>query len=307
MKHPLLPTITILLLFVLAQVIGILVVIQYLDKEKTEEIGKLSFSELPFGQERPHVAPNISFLYITIAVLIGTALLLLLIKFKLFRVWKFWFLLAIGITLLVSFAAFINEWIALVLAAILAVWRMWKPNIIIHNLTEIFIYAGIAAMFAPIMNLFAGSLLLIVISLYDYWAVFHSKHMIKLAEASTNAKIFPGLHIEYHLHSRTMKETKAKETKTTKNESKKPLKKGSEARWAVLGGGDIAFTLLFAAAVLTHSYFQPFALLKTGFVIGGATLGLATIFLLGKKDKFYPAMPMISLGCFLGFAATLLV
>ncbi len=306
MKHPLLPTLSIILLFIIAQVMGIAVINAYINTEQTEESGTVTFDELPFGQQRPDISANSSFLYIAGAVLIGTVILLALIKFKLFTVWKLWFLLAIALALVVAFNAFVNEWIALACAGILAVWRIAKPNIIVHNLSEVFIYAGIAAMFIPIMNILAASLLLILISIYDYWAVFRSKHMIALAQASKDVKIFPGLHINYGGVGRKMK-IKSKTTSTTEKMSSKKRKEAKEGtHWAVLGGGDIAFSLFFAGAVLSQYYFQDFVFLKVGLVIAGATLGLAAILLKGKKDTFYPAMPLISLGCFAGFVLGLL-
>jgi len=32
-----------------------------------------------------------------------------------------------------------------------------------------------------------------------------------------------------------------------------------------------------------------------------STAGLALLFFYGKKEKFYPAMPFISIACFIGF------
>jgi hypothetical protein len=42
------------------------------------------------------------------------------------------------------------------------------------------------------------------------------------------------------------------------------------------------------------------------FVIGGATLGLSYLLFSGEKKKFYPAMPYITLGIFLGLLVSLL-
>ncbi len=42
-------------------------------------------------------------------------------------------------------------------------------------------YTGIAILFVPILNVFWMIILLIVISIYDAYAVWKSKHMVKMA------------------------------------------------------------------------------------------------------------------------------
>jgi hypothetical protein len=38
-----------------------------------------------------------------------------------------------------------------------------------------------------------------------------------------------------------------------------------------------------------------------------ATIALAMLLLAGKKNHFYPAMPFISVGCFIGYGLILLI
>src|SRR3989338_6009017 len=304
MKHPLIPTLIIISLFIIAQIVGISVLYRYINIEETEKSGEVKYFELPFGQERPEANKATAWIFIVIAILIGTLILLGLIKLKMFNVWKTWFFLAVWISLLIAFAAFIDESIALVIAAILAAWKIWKPNVIIHNLTELFIYAGIAAMIVPILNIFSGIALLIAISFYDYWAVFKSKHMVELAKASRDSRIFPGLHIEYGKSEKIVKKEKLESSKNQLNLEKANK---SKSRGAILGGGDIAFTLLFSGTVLSHYLLTEFAILKTGLVILGAVTGLSITLFLARKDKFYPAMPPITIGCIIGFLITVLL
>lgn len=317
MKHPLTTTFILILLFFISQLVGVFVIYNYVGG--LNDKGEIEYSDLPFDQQRPEVEnKSTSFLYIIIPVLVGTLVLLGIIKFKLYKVWKIWFFLAIWMTLLISFASFLNEWIALLLAILLATWRIWKPNVVIHNLTEIFVYAGIAAVFVPILNIFAASILLILISIYDYWAVFKSKHMVTLAKASTEAKIFPGLHIGYgnsSLESVNKTNNKSNKIQNTKVSNKINIKNNKIenkelSHSAILGGGDIAFALLFTGTALI-SFYNPdnlsLTFAKTLTVILFSTIGISTILLLGKKGKFYPAMPFVTLGCFIGYGIALLV
>ena len=182
MKHTSKVTIALVLFFFLAQFTGLLVVNHYIDHKKTIETKTVVMKPLPYGLERPEVKnESTSFIYIAIAIFIGTILVLLLIKFNKPFIWKLWFFATVWITLSIAFAAFLNNIVAAALALILSLLKLYKPNVIIQNLSEIFIYGGLAAIFVPIINLFAAFMLLALMSVYDYISVFKTKHMIKLA------------------------------------------------------------------------------------------------------------------------------
>ena len=83
--------------------------------------------------------------------------------------------------------------IIIFLAISLAAWKILRPNVFIHNLTEVFIYGGIAALLVPIINLFSAFILLLLISIYDMYAVWKSKHMVSMAKFQSEAKVFAGL------------------------------------------------------------------------------------------------------------------
>ncbi len=286
MKHRLDITVLLMIIFLLAQFVGIFVLHQYIDPQKSLEAGKTEFKELPIG-ERPQMEENLSFLPILIVVLIGTVLMLFLIKFKLNWVWKIWFLLAIFLTLTVSFNALISLKFALFLALVLAIWRIFWPNFWVQNATEVFMYGGLAAIFVPVFNLWSIVILLVLISFYDAYAVWKSKHMITLAKSQTESKVFAGVLIPYSL-------------KKVKKVGEFPEK--VQRKIALLGGGDIAFPLLFAGVIM-----KEMGLWQALVIPFFALLGLAGLLFLAKKDKFYPAMPFISAGCFLGLGAVWLI
>jgi hypothetical protein len=91
MKHTLKVTLILIFLFFMSQVIGLLITNAYIDHEATLESGEVTFVELPYEIERPPVEEKSSFVFILVAVLIGTLLVLLLIKFKRTFLWKVWF------------------------------------------------------------------------------------------------------------------------------------------------------------------------------------------------------------------------
>ena len=300
MKHNLKIILILVSIFFMSQTIGLLVVNQYLDHKTLEETGEITFETLPYDIERPPIEENISFWYIMSAILLGTILLLIIIKFRKIKIWKTWYFISVLITLAVAFSAFINQIIAIILAAVGGYFKIFNPKVWIHNLTELFIYGGLAAIFVPIMNLFSAIMLLLLISVYDMYAVWKSKHMVKLAEFTTESKVFAGLSIPYNKVS----------GKIQKKQSKKLKSKKSKVKNAILGGGDIGFPLLFAGVVM-KSLMQEnhivIGFLKALIIPLTTTIALYLLFIKGDKNKFYPAMPFLTAGCLVGYGILLLI
>jgi presenilin-like A22 family membrane protease len=262
MKHTLKVTLVLTVLFLLSHLIGLFIVSEYVDT-----------GELPYGIERPEIEENSSYLPIIIAVLFASGIFLLLMKFNAVKIWKIWFIFATVYLLGIAFSAFVSSLIAMGIALVLGLLKFYKSNVIIHNFTELFIYSGIAAIFAPMMSIFAASILLVLISIYDAIAVWKTKHMVKMAKFHTKAKMFAGLLVPY-----------------------------GKDKTALLGGGDIGFTLLFSGVVLIKMGLV--AALITSLM---TTIALYLLFMYSKKDRFYPAMPFLSAGCFLGLLIAFLV
>jgi presenilin-like A22 family membrane protease len=265
MKHSMQVTLLLLALFFATQVIGLYIANAYQAEEA-----------LPLDIERPELDEQTSFVSIFLFILLATVLALLLLKFELFTVWKFWFLLSVFFTLMISFAVFVHEYLAIALAILFALWRVFKPNVYVHNFTELFIYGALAAIFVPLLTVISMAILLILISIYDYIAVRKTKHMVTLAKSQGKAKVFAGLLVPY----------------------KKSV--------AILGGGDMGFPLLFAGVAMLQ-YDLGLLDWRTYLIPLFVGLMLFALFVKGDKKKFYPAMPYITLGCFLGLGLLLLV
>lgn len=292
MKHS--PKITIILLtiFLLTQFLGLAIVYKYIDPQKSIETGQTEFKDLPLLGERPPVQEQFSYIHVMIIIIIGTIIMLGIIKYKLNWLWKGWYLLAVITTLIISFSALSKLWIAIPLAFILAIWKIFRPNVIVHNLTEIFVYGGLAAIFVSWFNIWSVSILLVLIAIYDAYAVWKSKHMITLAKSQAQANVFAGLLIPYRF---------SKAVKKTVGSKLKP-KVALPIRTAILGGGDLGFPLIFAGVVLKE-WGLSYALLIPPF----ACLGLALLLWFSQEKKFYPAMPFIGAGCFLGLGLAWLI
>jgi presenilin-like A22 family membrane protease len=302
MKHTKKVTYILVGFFLISQFIGLVVVDRYLDHKTLDETGEIEYNDLPFDIERPPIEEGMSVWYIAGAIVIGTIILLIIIKFRGIRIWKTWYFLSVLITMTVALGGFFNQIVAIVLSALGAFYKIFRPKVWIHNVTELFIYGGLAAIFVPIMNLFSAVTLLILISIYDMYAVWKSKHMVKLAEFTTESRVFAGLSVPYDKKSGKISGSIPKSSKLT---SKK-----SRVRHAILGGGDIGFPLMFAGVVMKD------IMLNNGLLIGFAkamiipvftTIALYLLFVKGDKNKFYPAMPFLSAGCFVGYGVLLLV
>ncbi len=361
MKHTLKITFLLILFFFTAQFVGLAIVSRYIHVEERIDpatslpVREVIAEDLPYELERPQVEQSSSYIWIMSAVIIGTLLLLAIIKFRKkinavvwwvllavlildmlftffnmpkaienielrlrlitrllieiallyilirskekFDVWKFWFFLAVSLAMTIAFSAFMRQEIAALLAFAMAVLKVYKPVRIMQNAAEIFIYGGLAAIFVPVINIFAAFMLLILISVYDIIAVRQTKHMVTLAKFQAKANVFAGLFLPY-------------------NQGKAPAKEQGiipgkdKERIAVLGGGDIGFPLLFAGVVLKDLMLEsafPVGFLKSLIVPVFATIALSYLLVKGKKDKFYPAMPYISAGCFLGYLIVLML
>lgn len=294
MKHTLKITIILVTIFFFAQLIGLSIINQYIDHQTTSDTGNVTWSSLPYDIERPEIEESSSYLWIFFAILIGTALLLLLIKFQRVNLWKFWFFISVWLALSIAFGAFINQLFAVMLGFILGIWKIFKPNIWVHNTTELFVYGGLAAIFVPILNVWGVFILLLVISIYDMIAVWKSKHMVKLAKFQTRSKVFAGLLIPYQIPKKTL----------DKNQIKEQNSKIVKIKSAVLGGGDIGFPLIFTGVVMKQLMLTntiSIGFLKASIISVTATISLFWLLSAAKKDRFYPAMPFISIGCVIGY------
>lgn len=305
MKHTLPITIILVTVFLAAQLLGLGLITAGTHVSTAADGSVVVSHEDTVLGPRPETTGFASFTYLLIGVAVGTGILLLLIRFRLLGVWKLWFFVAVWLAITISLGAAIGKWFGLGLALVLAIWKIWRPNIIIHNLTEILVYSGIALLIVPILNLFYAALLLVVIAIYDAYAVWKSKHMVTLAEFQTESKLFAGLLVPYSV--------KQARTRLTAQPTigVKAVKKAEVGKSAILGGGDIAFPLLFAGVVmdtllgsgLTKIAAYGYSLI----VVAGAATSLFLLFVYAKPDRYYPAMPFISAGCFVGYGALWLV
>jgi presenilin-like A22 family membrane protease len=281
MKHTIKITGLIIGMFLLAQMLGLLVAHLY------------SGNTLPYGLSQPENASPVAILIQFIISLCFVILIVFgLMRLKAEKIFRIWFFIVILLALGVTFTAFLKSVpyasiISLVIALPLVYYKIIKHNILVHNITEMLIYPGIAALFIPLLSVWTAVILLLIISGYDMYAVWHSGIMQKMAKYQIQkVRIFAGFLVPYL--------APAQRKLLEKAHSRASLKK-VRVSVAMLGGGDVVFPIILAGVVLMSRGLIP-ALLITLF----ATLGLSILLYYSQKGKFYPAMPFITLGCLLG-------
>ena len=319
MRHNFKITIILLSMFLITQFIGLYVIHSdpfYITTEVNNETQVIANPSLSWIQP-PEVQQQADFGFyfgsLIFAFIFAILLFFLLTRFKIDSVLRAWFFIVIIIALFITFNAIFPKTIyfaigAGILAVALAFIKVFKQNIIVHNLTELLIYPGIATIFVPILNFWTIIILLLIISAYDIWAVWHSGIMQKMAKYQMNTlKVFSGFFVPYI--SKQLRE-KLKKMKKSKNKNKK-----IKVNLAILGGGDVVFPIITAGVIFkTSSINLPFGLpafvgglIPALFVTFGAFIGLALLFSFSEKKKFYPAMPFITAGIFLGMILSYLI
>lgn len=314
MKHSIKITAILLGMFLVAQLIGIAVIYSY--SPKTEQIvsggnvTNVTNYNLPYGFEPPKDLekqnPWNVFWQIAISFAIVILVYLGLMKFGFAPVLKTWFLVVITIALAVSInAAFrhfvpYSTYVSLALGLGFASLKMFRRGMILHNFTELLIYPGIAALIVAMFSSYTSIpillivLVLVAISIYDIYAVWHAGFMQKMAKYQINKmKVFAGFFVPY-----IRKEDRLILEKAKKNGKNKKIK----ATVAILGGGDVVWPMILAGIV-----FIQFGFVSSLIIIAGATIALLGLFISAEKGRFYPAMPFITSGCFIALGIVYLL
>ena len=285
-------------MFLLTQFVGLYVVNHYssvkiIDGEKVI----VDSPKLPYGLDNPQVEKEIDFLKMLPSIILSFVMAILILLFltrtRSDIVMKIWFFIVVTLALSITFNSFIPAFkfstiLALAIALPLSLLKIFKRHFLIHNSTEIFIYPGIAAIFVSILNIWTVVIILLLISFYDMWAVWHTGFMQKMAKYQIKKlKIFSGFFIPYM--------TKQIRDKIKKLSPAQLKKKKIQVHVAILGGGDVVFPIIASGVIL-----KTLGLIPALLVILGATIGLSILLFLAEKKKFYPAMPFITFGIFIG-------
>lgn len=243
----------------------------------------------------PPMEVGSSLIWFFVAFLISLGIIFLAIRFlkKISFGAFFAFLIFVGAQIV--FASFLPLLISIVLAAAIVGLRFWKPNLITHNIAIFLGVAGVAAMLGTLLPIIAILIILFALSIYDFIAVFKTKHMVSMFKDLLKRGV--PLAIVVPEEPMAFKENVQKISKAKLRETDKKV--------LMLGTGDLAFPALFAV-----SAFAANGLAAALAIIAGSIVGLVFnhYLLTIKKFKFIPALPFIALFSAIGyFVAVLLV
>jgi len=192
--------IVLLILFLITQIIGIAVLNEYnkpiIDINQINATGDNATRQLPFNLEESN---DTTIWDLLLSILLAFILFFTLMRYKLKYIIKSWFFIIIVLAITVSLNAFLDggstiaQIVALTMAIPLTILKLIRPSVIIHNGTELLIYPGIAAIISTLMNPLGIIVVLILIAIYDAWAVWKSGIMQKMAKYQMEeVKIFGG-------------------------------------------------------------------------------------------------------------------
>src|SRR3989344_4551758 len=186
------------------------------------------------------------------------------------------FLLAFGIGTAVIFSAFL-----------VAAYVIW-PYVWLHDAVMILTLPGIAVLIGLSLQPWFAVLILIIMSVYDYIAVYKTKHMIKMAKA-----MIAGRAIFAMIFPEEFRNFKSKINEAHPGQG-----------FMMLGTGDFVFPLIMAASAMTVSYKSAWIVL--GFSIFGLLL-MHLLFISQRVRRPMPALPPLAGFAILGFITSLLL
>lgn len=223
-------------------------------------------------------------LFFGVYILIGAGIMVLLIKvFKLydliFQLLEFFLISAASSIVFYSFLRLVSGYeISMGLGIILGICLSGIRRVIpgLKNLAAVLATAGVGVIFGISLAPLPAILFLIFLSVYDYVAVFITKHMVDFADFIIKKDL------AFTVTAKGIVEGKP--------------------RRIDLGTGDLIAPIIFEVSVL------PFSPVAAVFVFAGALISLAVfLFLVWKRKIVLPALPPLVFGMLLFFLLGMLL
>ncbi len=241
-----------------------------------------------FAKRGFEVAPEpVPWYYFLTSFIIATLFIVLAIRFL--RGGRFFILIFYFVIVLGAFTVFQTVMpfeLALAVALIILILRLTVPQIWSHNVALIFGLAGLSASIGLDLKPLGVVIILVILSIYDYIAVYRTKTMVKMFKGLLSRGIIFSIVIPEHAHNWfvDLKKVKPKEG------------------FMFLGTGDIALPMIFAASVISTNVISA-ALIILGSLIGVMTIHI--LFAIQKKRSPMPALPPIAFFSILGYLISL--
>jgi len=164
---------------------------------------------------------------------------------------------------------------------IIIIWLIYQ-NIFVHNIAIVFAISGISVVFGFSLDPFIAIIILLLLAVYDFWAVYKTKHMVKMFKGLSESKVHFSLIIPEKFLGLF---TKVKNVRLN-------------SKYLFLGTGDLAIPAIFIVSTLRISIITAF------YTCLGAIFGLIllyTLFVIQEHRKPMPGLPPIIMGTLLGY------
>jgi len=249
-------------------------------------INKSALSTSQVGQVAQSGFSAIEFIFLFI---IATLVLILLLKyFKQPWIVKALFYLAIFEGLwFFSHAYFTWPEMLYVLAFLLISWFVYR-NIFIHNIVIILAISAIAVIFGLNFDPSAVIIILLFLTIYDFWAVYKTKHMVKMFQGLVKSRVYFSLIIPHSF----------------KGLFNKTRDVSPSTQFMFLGTGDLALPAILVTSSLKISIYSSF------YTALGAIAGfifLYVLFVTQEQRAPMPGLPPIILGTLIGYLISFII
>ncbi|MFH1787086.1 MAG: presenilin family intramembrane aspartyl protease [archaeon] len=228
-----------------------------------------------------------------LGMLFATLLILFIIKYLNRKiVFQMLFAWLIFVGSLFVFGSVLIFPLAALLAGLVVAARFLMPRVWVQNVAMILSIAGISPQLAMYFGTPTIIAILLLASAYDYYAVFKTKHMIKMFESL----------MKHETPFTFVIPAKGSMSGEVNGKLHKKKKKG-QREYYLLGTGDIAFPTIFVVALLAD--YSP---LSAAFAFAGAIVGMIVDHLILMKMKTaIPALPAIAVCSIAAFLLSLVV
>lgn len=233
--------------------------------------------------------PAISWWQFLLAFGIGTAIVLGLIRIMhggLFL--RLFFIFALFSGILITASVFIDDiWAFIFSFFLIFLYIIWSP-VWLHDLILVLTLPGIAALLGASLNPWTVVLILIIMSVYDYVAVYKTKHMVRMANAMISGRAIFAVIFSEHWRG----------FKSHLNE----VHPGEG--FMMLGTGDFVFPLIMVAAAYAISPVAGWLVFAFAFL---GLLLMHLIFVSQKVRRPMPALPPLAAFAILGFLVSMIL
>jgi presenilin-like A22 family membrane protease len=243
--------------------------------------------------------PQISFSKFIFNFLLATLFILFIVRFIKFKIgkkiiFKTLFILATFFGGLLLIEAWLPEPLPLIFTLSLIFWWWEKPSILNQDILIILGIAGMGSILGLSLKPEIVIILLIIFSIYDFIAVYKTKHMIKMAKEMIESRAILALVIPPNIFGF--------------RESLEKIQPGGN--FLILGGGDITFPLLLCSSLVSKGILN--SLVVAIFSLFGLFAGFYFFISQpptspGGGRQPIPALPPIALFSIIGYLITRLI